>query len=174
MPLCSGKACVRVAERYTQILDLLDEVYQAKREPEIYGPSAIVTGKDIIAMVLCLCDILEPLCRLSLYLQGTAINFSLVTQQVMVVNDELYALIGRMRDNDPNLFIARSKSSMTKVTNIPVAQTIGTSMTGLTNIPKSQTIRTSMTRVTNIPVAQTIRKSITRVTDIAVVQTISE
>ena len=65
MLIFAGHARIRVVERYAQTLDLLDEVYQRKREPEIYGVRATITRKDIVAMILSLCDILIPLCRLS-------------------------------------------------------------------------------------------------------------
>ena len=98
-----------------QILDLLDEVYQAKREPEIYGLRATVTRKDIVAMILCLCDILEPLCRLSLYLQGSYINFSHVSHHVQGVKDELYALVDRMRDDDQSLYVHRLEEYLLEI-----------------------------------------------------------
>ena len=114
MFLFAEKACIRVAQRYVQILDLLDEVYQAKREPEIYGLRATVTRKDIVVMILCLCDILAPLGRLSLYLQGS-INFTHVTHQVQGVIDQLHTLIDRMRQDDPDLYTYKVDEFLTEI-----------------------------------------------------------
>lgn len=45
-------ACTRLSDRFVQVLDVLDDIYNEKKDPEIYGIRAGVLQKPLVAMIL--------------------------------------------------------------------------------------------------------------------------
>lgn len=86
-------ACTRLSDRFVQVLDVLDDIYNERKDPEIYGIRAGILQKPVIAMILLLCDVLRPMHILSQYLQGTGVNFSRLPFQVKQTTDQLHSLI---------------------------------------------------------------------------------
>jgi hypothetical protein len=82
--LSHGHACVRLLDRYSSILDSLDAIYEAKKEPEILGYRNMLTDKRTIAAATVLCDALKPVVIFSDYLQGD-VHFSRVNVKVKVL-----------------------------------------------------------------------------------------
>lgn len=68
---------------------MLDEVYNEKRCPKAFGIRSCLFNKNNSFMVLLLADMLQ----LSLYLQGSAVNFSHLDVRVKIAVNELHALI---------------------------------------------------------------------------------
>lgn len=62
-------ACTRLSDRFVQVLDVLDDIYNEKKDPEIYGIRATLLQKPLVAIILLLCDVLRPLHILSQYLR---------------------------------------------------------------------------------------------------------
>lgn len=98
--LSHGKACIRFSKRYVQILDALDEIYDLKKEPEVFDLRMILTQRDVVAMILLLCDVLRPLNFLSLYLQDPHIRFTSVDTRVKATINELTELIPLLENLD--------------------------------------------------------------------------
>ena len=61
-------ACTRLSDRFVQVLDVLDDIYNERKDHEIYGIRAGLLQKPVIAMILLLCDVLRPMHILSQYL----------------------------------------------------------------------------------------------------------
>ncbi|XP_033759500.1 uncharacterized protein LOC117341747 [Pecten maximus] len=87
--LSHGKACVRFIERYESVLDALDQIYQQKREPEVFGLRSILVQKNVVAMICVLSDVLKPLNHLSLYLQKTDVVLCNVEEKVKATVTDL-------------------------------------------------------------------------------------
>ncbi|XP_062569444.1 uncharacterized protein LOC134231500 [Saccostrea cucullata] len=106
--LSHGRACVRLLDRFSSILDSLDAIYDAKKEPEILGYRNMLTDKKTIAAATVLCDALKPVVIFSDYLQGD-VHFSRVNMKVKELTDELHHLTERYRvcaegnDADPDV-----------------------------------------------------------------------
>lgn len=69
-----GKASIRFSRRYVHIIDALDEIYDLKKEPEVFGLRMILTQRGVVAIILMLCDVLRPLNFLSLYLHTSGLH----------------------------------------------------------------------------------------------------
>lgn len=105
--LSHGKACIRFTNRYVEILDALDSIYDKKREPEVLGLRMILTRKNIIAMILLLCDVLRPVNILSMFLQDSKINLSSVNGRVQATVNELTALIPLLQNLDNSTYFSK-------------------------------------------------------------------
>jgi len=105
--LSHGKACMRFIDRYVSIVDALDAIYDKKKEPEVFGLRAIITRKDIVAMILLLCDILKPVNILSMFLQDPCIIFSTVESKVRATTNQLEALIPRLQQLDTETYFSK-------------------------------------------------------------------
>lgn len=115
--LSHGDACVRLIKRYEQVLNLLDEVYDEKRCPEAFGIRSCLLNKNNSFMVLFLADMLRPLMQLSLYLQGSAVNFSHLDVHVKIAVNELHALIEKLQDYEafPELHFSKVDSILQEI-----------------------------------------------------------
>ncbi|XP_033751153.1 uncharacterized protein LOC117335326 [Pecten maximus] len=107
--LSHGRACERLLERYTAILDSLDAIYDKKKEPEILGVRNMLTNTSTVAAAAILCDILKPVVIFSDYLQGD-VHFSRVNQKLKELTDELEHLTQRFEsvaagNDDPDLYL---------------------------------------------------------------------
>lgn len=68
-------ACTRLSYKFVQVLDILDNIYHEKRDPQIYGIRAGFLQKSVSTVVLLhVCDVLKPMHILSQYLQGTDVK----------------------------------------------------------------------------------------------------
>lgn len=94
------KACERVMQRYIALLDCLDSLYEAKKEPEVFGIRQHLVRKDIVCTILLLCDILKPLDLLNLYLQEDEVNFTILLEKVRNCIHSLEDLIEKYRNEN--------------------------------------------------------------------------
>jgi hypothetical protein len=67
----------RFISRYEAILDTLNTLYNERKGPETLGLKLIVSRKDIVAIILLMCDILEPVNMLSLYIVSAGRTYQL-------------------------------------------------------------------------------------------------
>lgn len=102
--LSHGDACVRFVDRYYACLDALDAIYDAKKEPEVYGLRLNITNKNTLAMILLLCDVLKPVNVLSLSLQSSKINFMDVEEKQKATCNELDEIVRKLQTNDDSLY----------------------------------------------------------------------
>ncbi|CAG2224053.1 unnamed protein product [Mytilus edulis] len=93
-------ACLRVIERYETIVDTLDSLYNDLKEPEIFGVRHILTRKDVVAMMLLLCDVLKPVNILNLCLQSENVNFTNLDQNVQKTIDALHEIKDKYQNNN--------------------------------------------------------------------------
>lgn len=93
-------ACTRLSDRFVQVLDVLDDIYNEKKDPEIYGIRAGLLQKPLVAMILLLCDVLRQLHILSQYLQGSDVNFTYLPFHVKQTTEQLHLLIDSLNNND--------------------------------------------------------------------------
>ncbi|XP_062616029.1 uncharacterized protein LOC134277729 [Saccostrea cucullata] len=103
--LSHEKACSRVIDRYGTIIDILDEIYDEKKQPEVYGIRFCLTQQNTVAMMMLLCDVLKPLSHLSVYLQGEYVNFTHIGTHVRHATDTLHDIIQKLQGPqiDPEL-----------------------------------------------------------------------
>ncbi|XP_033730344.1 uncharacterized protein LOC117319689 isoform X2 [Pecten maximus] len=113
--LSHGKACIRFINRFQAITDTLDILYQERREPEVYGLRNCIMQKDFIAMVLLLCDVLQPVNRLSLFLQDADLNFVNVDIKVKATANELEALIPLLENQDATTYFSKIDELFTEI-----------------------------------------------------------
>ncbi|KAJ8303650.1 hypothetical protein KUTeg_018760 [Tegillarca granosa] len=107
--LSHGRACSRLLDRYTAILDCLDELYDRKKEAEILGLRNMLTNKKTISATVVLSDILKPVIFFSDYLQGD-VHFSRVNSRLQILKDELDHIAERYKSvadghEDPDLYL---------------------------------------------------------------------
>ncbi|XP_053383004.1 uncharacterized protein LOC123562328 [Mercenaria mercenaria] len=86
------------AFRYVCILDTLDSLYAARREPELMGIRLCLTNHTTVATILLLTGILKPVNMLSLYLQEENINFTTLPEHVKNRTEELHGLVEKYRN----------------------------------------------------------------------------
>ena len=75
-------ASVRFITCYEPLLDTLDNLYAEFKQPEVFGVRHFITRRDIVAMILLLCDVLKPVNFFSLYLQEDQVNFTHLDSRV--------------------------------------------------------------------------------------------
>ena len=80
--LSPGRACQRLLERFSQLLDALDSIYDEKHEPEIYRIRQMLADKKKIATATVLYDMLTPFVIFSDYLH---VNLTQVNSKVKVL-----------------------------------------------------------------------------------------
>lgn len=100
--LSHGKACIRFINRYKCILDTLDFIYDDSKEPEVFGLRAILTKKPVVAMIVCLCDVLKIVNILSLTLQDPNLILSKVDERVKSTINQLDNLKSAMKPDGVN------------------------------------------------------------------------
>lgn len=88
-------ASARFIERYEPVLDTLDNLYAEFKQPEVFGVQHFTTRRDIVAMILLLCDVLKPVNYLSLYLQEDLVNFTHLETRVKQTLDDLHQLVAK-------------------------------------------------------------------------------
>lgn len=93
-------ACTRFSDRFVQVLDVLDDIYNEKKDPEIYGIRAGLLQKPLVVMILLLCDVLRPLHILSQYLLRSDVNFTYLPFHVKQTTEQLHSLIDSLKNND--------------------------------------------------------------------------
>lgn len=93
-------ACLRVCERFGSIVNALDVIYTEKKEPEVFGLRHNLTRKEIMGMVILLCDILKPINFLNLYLQEENVNFTKLSSRVETTVEELHRLISNYKNSN--------------------------------------------------------------------------
>ena len=108
-------ACTRLSDRFVQVLDVLDDIYNERKDHEIYGIRAGLLQKPVIAMILLLCDVLRPMHILSQYLQGTGVNFSRLPFQVKQTTDQLHSLIDSLQNNDVTTKFSKAETFFNEI-----------------------------------------------------------
>ena len=93
-------ASVRFIERYESLLDALDNLYAEFKQPEVFGIRHFVVRRDIVALILLLCDVLRPVNFLSLYLQEDQVNFTHLDTRVKQTLDDLHQLIAKYQSGN--------------------------------------------------------------------------
>ena len=88
-------ASVRFIDRYEALLDTLDSLYAESKQPEVFGIRHFTTRRDVVAMILLLCDVLRPVNFLSLYLQEDQVNFTHLDSRVKQTLDDLHQLVAK-------------------------------------------------------------------------------
>ncbi|XP_061193667.1 uncharacterized protein LOC133201890 [Saccostrea echinata] len=111
-------ACGRVIDRYGTIIDILDEIYDEKKQPEIYRIRFCLTQQNTVAMMMLLCDVLKPLSHLSVYLQGEYVNFTHIGTHVRHANDTLHDIIQKVQrpEIDPELKFSKIQELFDEIT----------------------------------------------------------
>ena len=82
--LSHGAACKRIADRFEEIVDCLDALYDDRKEADVYGLRRCLMQKEVIAMILLLADVLQIINHLSLFLQKDNMNFNDIKSKVKV------------------------------------------------------------------------------------------
>ena len=86
-------AYARVVATYESLIDALDSIYHDTKEPEVHGIRHPMTNKNFVGMMLLLCDVLQPVNILSLYLQQEQVNFTYRDSRVQTTLDSLSEFI---------------------------------------------------------------------------------
>lgn len=86
--------------RYSCILDCLDSLYEAKKEPDVYGVRLSVCNKKVLMTILLMSDTLKPINTLSLYLQEDHVNFTSLSSRVKDTTEELHRLIAEYQSQN--------------------------------------------------------------------------
>ncbi|XP_045176529.2 uncharacterized protein LOC123537050 isoform X2 [Mercenaria mercenaria] len=111
--LSHGKSCVRLIDRYEQVLDAIDASLDDKYVPEVYGLRHQLLDKPTVAMVLVLCDILRLVINFSDYLQGENV-FSDMHIRCGELIDQLHHLVVRfdvsVERPDQDLYLSRMET----------------------------------------------------------------
>ncbi|XP_033761513.1 uncharacterized protein LOC117343277 [Pecten maximus] len=87
--LSHGLACERVVDRYSELVDCLDALYDDRKEPEVFGLCSVLLKKKVTSMIFLLSDVLRILNELSLFLQRADMNFNDIPHQVKNIVDHL-------------------------------------------------------------------------------------
>ena len=106
--LSHGKAAQRVLDRYSQLLEALNIIYQRKKEPAVQGLIQQLTNPNDVASLCILADILESTNSLQTFLQNAHLNFLELPSRV----DELLDTLKEIQENPcrPNSNFAKLDS----------------------------------------------------------------
>ena len=93
--LSHGKAAQRVLDRFPQLVEALNIIYERKKEPAVQGIIQQLVTPDTIASMCILADILESTNSLQVFLQHAHLNFLDLPAKV----DELLTTLELIREN---------------------------------------------------------------------------
>ena len=106
--LSHGQAAIRFIDLLQSCLDALDQIYERKKEPEVFGLRSSVTNKNTVLMILLLCDVLKPVSVLSMCLQEATINFMDIDTKVKATTNELEHLLTLLRNRDTSMYFSKA------------------------------------------------------------------